>query len=421
MVKLERRAVPMVFAVLLLVGGCGQSSDQHRPSGDVEEPSGAASGDEAVPDDSDEGTESADDAPSSGGVRPGRADDAQPDVDVALRVVAELSAPIAGAATPGGVMFIASRDGTVHRLHEDGASPAVIDISAETTTDSERGLLDIAVSAQGEELFVSFTDGEGDTRLDAFALEADGAVGERRIVFSHEQPFANHNGGGLQVGPDGHLYLGLGDGGGAGDPLDAGQDLTTALGALLRIDPAGGEPYRVPEDNPYVGDAEAVEEIFAYGLRNPWRFAVDGVANQLWIADVGQDSREEVNRIDLDEAKGANFGWDHIEGSTVIQGGEPDDHHPPVHDYETGGDEGCAITGGVVYRGEAIPELVGAYLYADLCEGELRALAVEEPDGVMEPVWLGVGGTQVVGFAHDADGEILVFDLAGEVFRLEPA
>ncbi len=354
-------------------------------------------------------------------------DDADPprpdlEVDVTLERVAEVSSAVAATVTGDGEVLLGSRDGTVHHLGDDGASEPLLDLRDETTTDGERGLLGLAVAEDGEELYVSFTDTAGDSRVDAFGL--DGVivdVEERRTVFSLEQPFSNHNGGHVVVGPDGMLYIGMGDGGGAGDPVEAGQDLSTPLGALLRIDPRGGDPYVVPEDNPFVDDRGAAGEIFAYGLRNPWRFSFDRETGELWIADVGQDTREEINRVGPDEAPGANFGWNLMEGTVTFAGDEPEDHTPPVYEYDTRGPEGCAVTGGFVYRGEAIPELVGAYLYADYCNGEVRALVVDDDGEVVEQGGLGVDGGEVVSFAEDDDGEVLVLDVSGDVRRLLPA
>lgn len=344
------------------------------------------------------------------------------DVDVALTEVATLGAAIAGAVGPDGVLYLADRSGTVHPLTDDGAGPAVLDLSDETTTEVERGLLGIVFSADGTEFYTSSTDLDGDTLIQAFAVD-DGRIDptDRRVVFTIEQPYANHNGGDLRVGPDGMLYIALGDGGGAGDPEEAGQDLSTALGSLLRIDPQGGDPYAIPADNPFVGEDGVAEEIWAWGLRNPWRFSFDALTGALWIADVGQDDREEVNLLPAPpRGGGANLGWNLMEGTLEYAGEEPDDHVPPIYEYETGGDQGCAITGGVVYRGEAIEDLRGAYLYSDFCNGDLRGLVVQH-GLVLEQGSLGVDGGSVVGFATDAAGEVYLFDLGGSVWRLDPA
>jgi glucose/arabinose dehydrogenase len=344
------------------------------------------------------------------------------DVDVTLTRVAELASPTAAAVGPDGTLYLGDRPGTVHALTSDGAGPAVLDLSDETTTDGERGLLGLAFAPDGSELYVSFTDRDGGTVIEAFAV-ADGVpdASDRRTVFTLDQPYANHNGGDLQIGPDGRLYLGLGDGGGGGDPLDAGQDLTTPLGALLRIDPLAAEPYGIPSDNPFLDVDDAAREIVAYGLRNPWRFSFDRQTGDLWLADVGQNSWEEVNRVPFDELSGANFGWNLMEATHPFEGDEPEDHVPPIYEYETNGPEGCAVTGGYVYRGSAIDALQGAYLYSDACNGSVRALAVDETGEVVEQTELGVGAERVVSFGQDADGELYVLDLSGPVYRLDPA
>ena len=216
------------------------------------------------------------------------------------------------------------------------------------------------------------------------------------------------------------LSSGLGDGGGGGDPLEAGQDLSTPLGALLRIDPQGDEPYAVPDENPFVDVDDAADEIYAFGLRNPWRFSFDHETGDLWIADVGQDAREEVNVQSVEEAAGANYGWNLMEGTQEFAGAEPEDHVPPVYEYETGGPVGCAITGGYVYRGQAIDALVGAYLYSDYCGGGVYALVVEDGE-IVDEAELPVSGQQVVSFARDADGELYLLDFGGAVHRIDPA
>ena len=403
------RRLVAVLAAGLLLAACASDDDPaiEPPEPDEEEAEPVEEPDdpEAEPDDPDE------DKP------------AALDLSVALSLteVAAMSSPTAGAVGPDGTLYLAERAGTVHPLTDDGLGEAVVDLSAETTTDGERGLLGLAFAADGTELYLSFTDAAGDTQVDAVAVD-DGTIdaGDRRTVFTLEQPFANHNGGDIQVGPDGHLYLGMGDGGGGGDPLGAGQDTSTLLGALLRIDPQGADPYAVPDDNPFVDDADAADEIYAYGLRNPWRFSFDPATDRLWIADVGQNEREEVNVDPYEDAAGANYGWNLMEGTLEFAGSEPDDHVPPVYEYETGGPIGCAITGGYVYRGEAIPELVGAYLFSDYCGGGLHALVVEEGE-LVEEAELSVGGEQVVSFARDADGELYLLDFGGAVHRIDPA
>lgn len=430
---LTRRHAPhaLLLATSLALTACAGDDSDDSPVETQEPDDGADTASSEEPD-TDQGDDEAD--PEDAAPQDQSSDEADPEetaadtdvdpdlsVELSLTEVASMDSAIAGAVGPDGVLYLAERAGTVHPLTDDGIGDAVVDISDETTTDSERGLLGLAFAADGSELYLSSTDLDGDTIVTAVAVEDGEVVGDdRREVYSLEQPESNHNGGDIAVGPDDALYVAIGDGGGGGDPLEAGQDLSTALGTLLRLDPQGGDPYVVPDDNPFVGDDGAVDEIFAYGLRNPWRFSFDRDTDELWIADVGQSDREEVNRVGLDEASGANFGWNLMEGTLEFAGSAPDDHVPPIYEYETGGGEGCAITGGYVYRGEAIPELRGVYLYADYCEGTVRGLLAGE-DGEVEQADLGIDGGQVVSFAQDAEGEIYVLDLDGAVHRIDPA
>jgi len=338
-----------------------------------------------------------------------------------LRELVSVAAPIDTAVLPDGTVLLAQREGTVTVLDvEAGAMGArVLDVRERTTTDGERGLLSIAVGPDGTELFVSLTDEEGGTLVEAHAFDGTLASGEVRRIYALPQPYRNHNGGQILFAPDGTLLLGLGDGGGAGDPLGAGQDLRTPLGSVVRLDVSGSGPGRAPADNPFTADPDAAPEILAYGLRNPWRMHLDAARGELWIADVGQGRVEEINRVTIDELRGANFGWALREGDEPFDGGEePSDHVPPLHTYRHG--PGCSVTGGLVYRGSALPWLVGAYVFSDFCDGTLRALLLG-PEGDVVSVPLGVGADRVVGFGTDPQGELLVLDLEGPVLRLEPA
>jgi glucose/arabinose dehydrogenase len=422
------------LALAVVIAGCGPDTPRvaddapivddgasAEASGDVDDAVTEDTEDLGAPGGADEGDEEGADTDGASAEAP---EAGMPDlqVAVALTPVAELVSPTAAAVGPDGTLYLGDRPGTVHALTDDGAGPAVLDLSDETTTDGERGLLGLAFAPDGSELYVSMTDRDGATVIEAFAVQ-DGAPvpDERRTVFTLDQPYANHNGGDVQTGPDGRLYLGLGDGGGGGDPLEAGQDLTTPLGALLRIDPLAAEPYGIPDSNPFLDVDGAAREIAAYGLRNPWRFSFDRDTGDLWIADVGQDSWEEINRVPFEALLGANFGWNLREGTHEFTGDEPDDHVPPVYEYETRGPEGCAVTGGYVYRGSAIAGLPGAYLYSDACNGAIRALAIDADGEEVDQADLGVDGGQVVSFGQDVDGELYVLDLGGTVYRLDPA
>jgi glucose/arabinose dehydrogenase len=337
--------------------------------------------------------------------------------------VGTYSAPTAGAVGPGGTLYIAERGGTVRPLRTTGAGPVVLDISGEVSTGGEGGLLGLAFAADGQELYLSYTDRAGDSVIAAVEVR-DGAIqpGQRRTLLRVPQPASNHNGGDVRVGPDGMLYVALGDGGGAGDPFRNGQDLRTLLGSVLRIDPTGASPYAVPDDNPFVVRGDARPEIYVYGLRNPWRFSFDRATGDLWIADVGQSAREEVNRLRPGEAAGANLGWNRMEGTLPYDGGTPPpDHVGPVYEYATRSALGCSITGGAVYRGRAIPELVGAYLFSDYCVSSVRGLVVGPDGAVVAQRDLGIRGSSIVGFVENAGGELYVLELSGAVKRIDPA
>ncbi|MFP5377397.1 MAG: PQQ-dependent sugar dehydrogenase [Acidimicrobiia bacterium] len=212
----------------------------------------------------------------------------------------------------------------------------------------------------------------------------------------------------------------MGDGGHGGDPDGNAQDLGTLLGSILRIDPrpSGGRPYTVPPDNPFAGRPGARGEIWAYGLRNPWRFSFDAATGALWIGDVGQADREEVNMAPPGSRGGENYGWDLFEGTLPFEGDDPAGLVPPVYDY--GREDGnCAVTGGYVYRGERLPALRGRYVFADFCRGEVLALV--DGDGGMQARALGPRLESVASFGEDAARELYVLSLAGALFRLDPA
>ncbi len=244
------------------------------------------------------------------------------------------------------------------------------------------------------------------------------------VILEVEQPFANHNGGQIAFGADGFLYIALGDGGGGTDPRGNGQNLNTLLGKILRIDvEASGqnEMYSIPADNPFAGQRpnDIREEIWAYGLRNPWRFSFDQETGELWVADVGHSRREEIDLV----LPGANLGWNIMEGNLCLStpGCDRSGLTAPVFDYNrTGGN--CSVTGGFVYRGEAIPSLNGAYVYGDFCSGRVWALRFDG-GAVTENKLIATVDGNVSSFAVDSDGEIyvLTYDQAGAIFKLVPA
>ncbi len=239
------------------------------------------------------------------------------------------------------------------------------------------------------------------------------------VIMEVPQPFGNHNGGQIAFGPDGFLYIGLGDGGSGGDPLGNGQNRDALLGSILRIDVGGqsqGRNYRVPSDNPFVGVDDAREEIWAYGLRNPWRFSFDTTTGQLWVADVGQNEWEEVDIIE----RGGNYGWSVMEGAHCFSPSSGCDRSGiqlPVTEYSHA--EGCSITGGYVFRGPATPSLLGAYVYADFCSGNIWAVR-HDGTSVTEQMLLVTGGLSISSFGQDLDGNLYILDFGGGIFSLVP-
>jgi glucose/arabinose dehydrogenase len=351
-------------------------------------------------------------------------------VRVQLTPVAQLDEPIRLTHRAGDTsLYIAERSGRIRALRDGGlAEEPVLDISSTVSAGGERGLLDITFSPDGTRIYVDYTDRQGDTNVDEYAVAADGSIDttSRRQVLFQDQPYPNHNGGNLVFGPDGDLYIGLGDGGSEGDPQRTGLDRGTWLGKILRIDPrpTGAMAYTVPPDNPFVGQAGVRPEIWSYGLRNPWRFSFDAANNDLWIGDVGQDTYEEVDRVTAADGagEGVNFGWSAYEARSRYNDDQPADGVTmPVFQYTHGGGN-CSVTGGFVYRGTAIAALRGAYVYADYCGRGVRAIAVDESGAAGNAVQLSANPASIVSFGEDAGGELYVCSLDGNtVYRIDPA
>jgi glucose/arabinose dehydrogenase len=350
--------------------------------------------------------------------------------DVALRatlVANGLTSPVF-LTTPAGDdrLFVVEQAGRI-RIIEDGQllPTPFLDLSGLVKFQGEQGLLSMAFHpeyATNGYFYVDYIDLENDTRVVRYEVSGDADVanaGSARLILRVDQPAANHNGGLLTFGPDDMLYIGLGDGGGGGDPFENGQDTSTLLGSLLRIDVDGGDPYAIPADNPFVGEAGAREEIWAYGLRNPWRYSFDEATGRLYVADVGQNLWEEVNVVD-DDAAGVNYGWNIMEGLHCYDSStcDQDGLTRPVLEYDH--DDGCSVTGGYVYRGDAVPEIAGHYFYGDACEGWVRSFALENGAAAREVEWpLGnIGGIR--SFGVDDDGELYVLTSMG-VYRLDAA
>jgi glucose/arabinose dehydrogenase len=351
------------------------------------------------------------------------------DTELAVEVVAEgLSSPLYLTAPAGDSrLFVVEQAGRV-RIVENGelVDWPFLDITDRVGSGGERGLLSIAFHpdyASSGYFYASYTDDGGDTRIERYSVTGDPNVadpGSADSVLYVEQPFSNHNGGLIVFGPDGMLYIGLGDGGSGGDPGGNGQNRNTLLGALLRIDVDGGDPFAVPADNPFVGDPDGRDEIWAYGLRNPWRFSVDREAENLYIADVGQNLWEEVNVVPADSG-GANYGWNVMEGAHCFPSDPCDSSDLVRPAVEYGHGESCSVTGGYVYRGSGIPEIRGHYFYSDFCSGFLRSFRSSGGTASEEREW-NVGGLgAVLSFGEDADGELYVLSGDGRVYKLVAA
>ncbi len=290
---------------------------------------------------------------------------------------------------------------------------------------SEQGLLGLAFhpdfGANGY-FFVNYTDRSGTTvvaRYQVSLSDPDVAdAGSGQIIFQLGQPFANHNGGHIDFGPDGYLYISLGDGGSANDPLGAGQNRRLLLGSIIRIDVDGAAPYAIPQDNPFVGEDSALDEIWAYGLRNVWRFSFDRVTGDMYLADVGQNLLEEVNFQPADSSGGENYGWNVWEGTNRFTGGSAQDHVPPVFEYPHS--LGCSVTGGYVYRGGAIPQMEAVYLFGDYCTGRIWAM-YRDPDLNWQAKEFTNTGMAISSFGEDEAGEIYVIDYSGTIYRIDPA
>jgi glucose/arabinose dehydrogenase len=357
---------------------------------------------------------------------------AAPPVPLRLQPVATgLDAPVFLTAPPADPrLFVVERGGRV-RLIKDGvlAATPVLDISARVSTDGERGLFSLAFDPQfatNGYFVVNFTDPSGDVALERFQMSpahadvADAASALRLLTITH-RAFSNHNGGRVAFGPDGFLYFSVGDGGGAGDPFAAGQDLNTLLAKLLRIDlsnASAAQPYTVPPTNPFFNQPNRRPEIWAYGLRNPWRFAFDAAAPLVYIADVGQGQREEID-VASANAAGLNYGWSVMEGSLCFNA------NPcvtsglvlPAVEYDTHASGNCAVIGGFVYRGTAIPQLQGSYFYSDLCGGWLRSFRHNGAQVSDQVDWaLSTGGTY--SFGEDAQGEIYVLSVTNTIYKI---
>ena len=349
------------------------------------------------------------------------------------------SSPIAVTHAGDGRLFITLKDGRIV-IHDGVAVLPVpfLDIRHLVRSDGfEQGLLSVAFHPGYPAVpyfYVDYTELDNDTviaRYEVDPADPDRALPDSALtVLALDQPFRTHNGGQLQFGPDGYLYIGMGDGGSAGDPQCHAQRSDSLLGKLLRIDVDGGDgerPYGIPPDNPFVGPGDPLDEVWALGLRNPWRFSFDRLTGDLYLADVGQGQREEIDYQPAGDGGGQNYGWDRVEGfhcrgpvpgcpPGVPPCGSPA-LTPPILDYDHG-DGGCAVIGGYVYRGAALPGLAGLYIYGDFCSGELRA--ADQEGGVWRSRPLSLSLPLLTSFGEDAAGELVLTSFGG-VYRLTDA
>ena len=336
---------------------------------------------------------------------------------------------LTGTGAGDGTLIALEKSGRAWRL-KDGVrdDTPFLDLSDVVSTESEQGLLGIAFPesfAESGRFYVDYTGGSGGTVVSRFETDGSGSAdpASEQVLLEFSQPYANHNGGMIEFGPDGMLYVSTGDGGSGGDPEGNGQRLDTYLGKLLRIDVetgdgAGMREYATPADNPFVNDAAAKSEIWAYGLRNPWRFSFDRETGDLWIGDVGQNAWEEIDFQPASSAGGENYGWNVLEGTHPFppeaEISDTSGYVMPVVEYDRAA--GKSVTGGYVYRGTTQPALEGVYLYADFSSGRIWGL--RRSGESIENVLLAETGRAIASFGEDDDGELYVVDFAGQILRV---
>ena len=336
-----------------------------------------------------------------------------------LQMPVHLAAPAGDAR-----VFVVEQRGTI-RVARNGQlqSAFFLDIRSRVRSGGEQGLLSMAFHpsfASNGFFYVNYTDVNGDTKVERYHATPTADVadaGSGKLILSVDQPFSNHNGGHILFGPDGMLYIAMGDGGSGGDPQGHGQNRATLLGDLLRIDIDHGDPYAVPSDNPFVNQTQSRGEIWAWGLRNPWRIAFDRTDGTLYIADVGQNEWEEVNVVAA-TAKGVNYGWNTMEGRHCFSSGNCSQSGLTLPIVEYNHSDGCSITGGIVYRGSRVTALRGHYFYADYCRGWVRSFRYSNGSATSQRTWSFGNVGSITSFGEDAAGDMFVLSSNGTVYRL---
>ena len=328
-----------------------------------------------------------------------------------------------------GRLFIVEKTGRIRVIRQGTLrGTPFLNLSGKVSTGSEQGLLGLAFHpdyGNNRKFYVNYTDVNGDTIIAEYHRSTDANIADPtgRVLLKIDQPYSNHNGGMLAFGPDGYLYIGMGDGGSSGDPQNRAQNVNSRLGKILRIDvadPAGAAQYTIPPDNPYVG-INGYDEIWSIGVRNPWRFSFDSRTGDLWIGDVGQDSYEEIDRSTAEGGGGRrlNYGWPSLEGTSCFKpmtGCNKTGKTPPMAVYSHS--LGCSVTGGYVYRGLAYRGLVGGYLFGDFCSGRIWALRAHGPAS-QAPVLMADTSISISSFGEGPDGTIYVTDLgSGDIWAI---
>lgn len=321
--------------------------------------------------------------------------------------------------------YVLEQTGLVRLVdNQQVVSQPVLDLSRKVTTQgNEQGLLGIALAPDflnNRNFYLNYTNRQGNTVIARYVMDETLTTADQeseQVILTQEQPYSNHNGGGLAFGPDQFLYIGLGDGGSAGDPQQRAQNSNTLLGKLLRIAVLDQESYAIPSNNPYV-DQEGRAEIWALGLRNPWRFSFDTLTGDLYIADVGQGDWEEIDYLPADHTGIANFGWDYKEGTHSFEGDIPSnlDLIDPIFEYDHS--QGCSVTGGYVYRGKQLPDFYGVYFFGDFCSGTVWGL-IKDGSQTWQSKALFETNQNITSFAQDLEGEIYLISRSGAIFKLQ--